>query len=81
MFLKNRAVQMSFVKTEPDNTKKWDYTPIEQEEPAAFDPEKFAEIAKDVVAHAALTIGGVYVAARVLTTVCRLVETAAKARL
>lgn len=75
VFLQNRTIQMKFVK---DNKK-----PTTVSEAMAADvkivPEYAAELAKDVVTHAALTIGGVFIAYRLVDTACKIAVITAKA--
>lgn len=66
MFLRNRAVKMSFIKDKAE-TSETDQNPFENVEVLAA----YSEVAKDFVTHAALTIGGVYAACQIIKRICK----------
>ena len=66
MFRKH-AVQMRFVKDQPITETTTDHNPFESVEVAAA----YAEIAKDVITHAAFTIGGVWAACKIIGRICK----------
>lgn len=75
MFLKNRTVQMKFVK---------DKDVVNHVEDEEVEPVDFATVAEIVAEHAvktAVVIGGVVAANRVLKTICDITVIAAKAKL
>lgn len=65
---KNRAVQMKFVRADKDTTE------VTGERDILDGPNvaaAYAEVAKDFITHAALTVGGVYVACKVVGRICK----------
>lgn len=68
-FLKNRSVNLKFVK---DSDVASD-GPTIVSDPAEMVElvEAYAEIAKDFITHAALTIGGVYAACKIIGRICK----------
>jgi hypothetical protein len=69
-FLRNRAFQVKVVKDDSsptDNILDPDRNPYEGVEIAAA----YAEVAKDLITHAALTIGGVWAAVKIVERICK----------
>lgn len=71
--LKNRAIQ---IRLAPRNK-----TDEETDGNAIDKFERIIEISQDAVVTTAVAIGGIYAASRVVKTVCKVVETAAKSHL
>lgn len=68
-FLKNRSFAVKVLKDEDINSTPVDpdRNPFEGVEVAAA----YAEVVKDVITHAALTIGGVWAACKIVERICR----------
>lgn len=73
MFRRNRAIQVSVVKT-PKN----ENTPEPTPERKNVNPEQIAEIAKDFVTHTAKAVGAVIITYAVSTAFTRLVDNLSK---
>lgn len=69
MFLKNRSVNVKFVKDPLAAAEENDpnRNPFEGVELAAA----YSEVAKDFITHATLTIGGVFAACKIIERICR----------
>lgn len=63
----NRVAQVKFVKETPAPETDTERNIFEGPEIAAA----YSEVAKDLITHAALTIGGVYAACKIIARICK----------
>jgi hypothetical protein len=64
---RNRVAQVKFVKEQKPDEVDGERNIFEGPEVAAA----YAEIAKDLITHAALTIGGVFIACKIVGRICK----------
>lgn len=74
---KNRALQVSMVKTEPTIENILEETVVRPYQ----DPVLMTTLAKDLIWHTSITIGSAVGGYKILTTVCEIAKIAAKAKL
>ena len=63
-FLEKREIRVRVTRTDPSENE-----PIENDERVYVDPERFAEIAKDVLKHATIAVGSIIVLVGAVATV------------
>jgi len=68
-FLRNRSFNVKVVKDQPTTSDEYDENrnPFEGVEVAAA----YADVAKDLITHAALTIGGVFAVCKIVERLCK----------